>query len=252
MSLQVTCPACAANFSLPAETRGKKAVCPECGDPLVVTSAGVAKRDEGPNFNLEVDGRASGMPARSGLRRSAPPSAVPVLTPPIPVQRRKPLWIVVLLLLLVVGGLVLYILTRKTENPPAPEVASVPPPTSAPTPTTRPEPKPDPDAKADFFVGRWRALTDTGKTAAYFTLTDSFEAKKDYAPKTTGKWRLEGNGIRIVWSDGWIDVWQREGAGVNVSAYEEQFVGDPAPTLIRKYRAEKMPDKAARDSKRNR
>jgi WD40 repeat protein len=47
MTAPLTCPACAASFTAAADPRGKKTVCPRCGQRLVVTSAGVAKRDEG-------------------------------------------------------------------------------------------------------------------------------------------------------------------------------------------------------------
>jgi len=47
MALKLTCPTCAAAFGLPDDQRGKKAFCPKCGQALVVTGAGVAKRGEG-------------------------------------------------------------------------------------------------------------------------------------------------------------------------------------------------------------
>jgi len=46
MALKLSCPACAAVFALPDAARGKKAFCPKCGQLLVVTSGGVAKRGE--------------------------------------------------------------------------------------------------------------------------------------------------------------------------------------------------------------
>jgi WD40 repeat protein len=47
MTRQITCPVCAAAFTPADDVRGKKAVCPHCGERMVVNSAGVAKRDEG-------------------------------------------------------------------------------------------------------------------------------------------------------------------------------------------------------------
>src|SRR5579862_9252148 len=47
MALKLTCPACMSTFGLPDAQRGKKAFCPKCGQALVVTGGGVAKRGEG-------------------------------------------------------------------------------------------------------------------------------------------------------------------------------------------------------------
>src|SRR5215831_13633168 len=46
MPVSLTCPACTASLRAKADLRGKKAVCPRCGQRMVVTSAGVAKRGE--------------------------------------------------------------------------------------------------------------------------------------------------------------------------------------------------------------
>ncbi|HEY7311731.1 MAG TPA: cellulase family glycosylhydrolase [Gemmataceae bacterium] len=46
MPVSLTCPACAASFTLADDLRGKKAVCPRCGRKMVIPSAGAAKRDE--------------------------------------------------------------------------------------------------------------------------------------------------------------------------------------------------------------
>ena len=42
----ITCPACAESFIPAADPRGRKVVCTQCGQRLVVTSAGIVKRDE--------------------------------------------------------------------------------------------------------------------------------------------------------------------------------------------------------------
>ena len=135
MSLQLTCPACAASFSLPAEMRGKKTICPKCSDPLVITSAGVAKRDEGTNFNLYAEDEGSGATRRSENRRPAPVSASPVPVPrvsgphlsappdlasaPIPEPGRKRRWLLpLLMLLLLFVGVALYFLTRPSKKEP--------------------------------------------------------------------------------------------------------------------------------------
>jgi hypothetical protein len=47
MSYSITCPACAASFHLVKDERGKKLFCPKCGQRMVITGAGVAKRNEG-------------------------------------------------------------------------------------------------------------------------------------------------------------------------------------------------------------
>src|SRR5262249_31090156 len=44
MPVSLTCPACAASLTAKGDLRGKKAVCPRCGQRMVVPSAGVAKR----------------------------------------------------------------------------------------------------------------------------------------------------------------------------------------------------------------
>jgi hypothetical protein len=59
MSNPLTCPSCAATFRPTADVRGKKLSCPTCGQPMVVTGAGVAKRGEG--------GPVSPLPARGGF-----------------------------------------------------------------------------------------------------------------------------------------------------------------------------------------
>ena len=82
MALKLTCPTCTATFGLPDDQRGKKAFCPKCGQALVVTGAGVAKRGEG-----------------HGVDR--------------PTARGFP-WLLLLLalLLLLPGALVVYLVTR--------------------------------------------------------------------------------------------------------------------------------------------
>lgn len=120
MALQLTCPVCAAAFALPEGTRGSKTFCPKCGESLVITGAGVAKRNEGPNFNLDADseGDGTGGAKRNEPRRLAPvPSSVPTPTPtaePAAVRSRNALWLLLLLLLLVLfgGGLAIYLHTR--------------------------------------------------------------------------------------------------------------------------------------------
>ena len=47
MALKLTCPTCAATFGLPDAQRGKKTFCPKCGAALIITSGGIAKRNEG-------------------------------------------------------------------------------------------------------------------------------------------------------------------------------------------------------------
>ena len=47
MPSPTSCPRCAASLQIPASARGRKMSCPHCGQALVITSAGVAKRGEG-------------------------------------------------------------------------------------------------------------------------------------------------------------------------------------------------------------
>jgi hypothetical protein len=47
MHESITCPACHASLRAAADLRGKKAVCPRCGQRMLVTGAGVAKRVAG-------------------------------------------------------------------------------------------------------------------------------------------------------------------------------------------------------------
>jgi phage FluMu protein Com len=87
MALGLTCQACAAVFAQAEDVRGKKVSCPKCAVSLIVTSAGVAKRNEQP--------------------QSAPAHLAPA-------WRWHPLWLLLavpLLLLPVCSGLV-YLLTR--------------------------------------------------------------------------------------------------------------------------------------------
>jgi WD40 repeat protein len=96
MPATITCPACDASFTPAKDLRGKKAFCPDCGVPLVVTSAGGATRDE--------------------IGRPAP------ALPPAPARGSNPfrtlvaLALVALLLLGPAVGLGLYLLGRGQEG----------------------------------------------------------------------------------------------------------------------------------------
>jgi WD40 repeat protein len=48
MTHSTTCPNCAVALGIPQQLRGRKTTCPRCGQSLVITGAGVAKRNEGP------------------------------------------------------------------------------------------------------------------------------------------------------------------------------------------------------------
>jgi WD40 repeat protein len=89
MSRKLTCPACAASFVPSDDLRGKKAFCPRCGQALVVTGAGVAKRNE---------------ERRPAPRRRAPARGSN------PLARLLTAFLLVLMLL--PGGLALYLFTR--------------------------------------------------------------------------------------------------------------------------------------------
>ena len=127
MALQLTCPACSATFALAEDMRGKKTFCPKCGDSLVITGAGVAKKNEGPNFNLDADwpedGPTKGNEGRQPAARRVGPTdqrAVPPALEPRPQSTREPeksrRWLLPLVTLLVLsgGGLAIYLLTRES------------------------------------------------------------------------------------------------------------------------------------------
>jgi DNA-binding beta-propeller fold protein YncE len=98
MSLKLTCPACAAIFGLTDDARGKKAFCPKCGAPLIVTSGGVAKRNERPadeDFSLDAEDAA----VRAGAGKGGEPRR-PVPARPKPAPRWNPLWLLLALPLL--------------------------------------------------------------------------------------------------------------------------------------------------------
>jgi formylglycine-generating enzyme required for sulfatase activity len=113
MALNLTCPACAAVFALADDSRGKKAFCPKCGQPLVVTSAGVAKENERPNLALEADEAASrGGP---GIGKEQPKSA--------PARRWGCLFLLLLgvpllfLCVLLPGGVLAYLFVERGSSP---------------------------------------------------------------------------------------------------------------------------------------
>ena len=47
MPSPTSCPSCTASLQIPGSARGRKMSCPHCGQALVITSGGIAKRDEG-------------------------------------------------------------------------------------------------------------------------------------------------------------------------------------------------------------
>jgi DNA-binding beta-propeller fold protein YncE len=93
MSSPITCPACSAFIEMLHDMRGQRLFCPKCGAALVITSAGVAKRDE----------RDS----------AAPPS------------RGMP-WIGHALLLLILVGIGLFYLWHRSQSQPSSPVAVMP------------------------------------------------------------------------------------------------------------------------------
>jgi formylglycine-generating enzyme required for sulfatase activity len=134
MTLQISCPACAASFTTADDLRGKKAFCPRCGQALVVSSAGVAKRNEA-DFGLPVEGGA--VPGAGVTKRTpgqaAAPAALPVAVPAgvqsavqaSPRRKRWPL-AVGLLLLLATMGILYWLLVHRSER--SHEHAGWPPP----------------------------------------------------------------------------------------------------------------------------
>lgn len=64
--------------------------------------------------------------------------------------------------------------------------------------------------RRDAFAGRWKIVNDKGAVGSYFTLDDSFTAKKSNVPDATGKWEVVGSEARITWSDGWKDILRPE------------------------------------------
>lgn len=86
MSNVITCPACAASVRPTQDVRGKKLACPKCGQPMVVTSAGIARRGEGSPVAAPPSGR--GLPW--GWMAAALLLSVAVLVALLATRRPKP------------------------------------------------------------------------------------------------------------------------------------------------------------------
>jgi hypothetical protein len=75
------------------------------------------------------------------------------------------------------------------------------------------------------LLGRWKIINDKGVIAAYFTLSDDFQASKAHAPKVAGKWQVVGKDVKITWSDGFIDVIRPTGKGDKMLLVETRSTG---------------------------
>jgi hypothetical protein len=95
--------------------------------------------------------------------------------------------------------------------------------------------------RSEHFVGRWRIVNDEGITAAYFTLKNTLEARKDHAPNAPGKWQVVGEEVRITWSDGWRDLFRPQNGEILVISYGPGAEWDKLPAKpVRTQRAVKM------------
>jgi sulfatase modifying factor 1 len=68
-------------------------------------------------------------------------------------------------------------------------------------------------SRRDEFAGRWRIVANNGATACFFTLDQSFSARKSHVPTATAKWEIVGDEARITWSDGWRDILRPQEGG---------------------------------------
>ena len=88
--------------------------------------------------------------------------------------------------------------------------------------------------EAERFVGKWRIEGEKGAVACYFTLADTFTAKKSHAPDVVGVWEVIGDEARIMWSDGWKDVLRLEQGSVTKIAFGPKMTWTDKPVNTQK------------------
>jgi hypothetical protein len=63
------------------------------------------------------------------------------------------------------------------------------------------------------FVGRWKLVNDKAVVCAYLNVTRTFDATREHALDSPGKWEVVGNEAHFTWTDGCRDILRLEKDG---------------------------------------